>query len=461
MKGLLVAAPNSASGKTTVTCALLGALKNRGLDPCAFKCGPDYIDPMFHRSVLGVDSHNLDLFLCGEERVKKLFCRESAGHGFALCEGAMGLYDGLGGTTDRASAWHTADVLDLPILLVVRPKGASLTLAAQLRGLLEFRKNSHIAAILLNDCREMLYRSLAPMLERETGLPVVGYLPHLEAGQLQSRHLGLYTAGEIEDLTDRMNILSTTLEQTVDLDRLLSLCGKTPSAVKEKNGEGEIPIAVAKDEAFCFTYAETLEEFRRAGLKPVFFSPIHDKKLPRAAALYLPGGYPELYAEALSGNTSMLESIRTAVADGLPTVAECGGFLYLGRTLENEQGQTFPMTGVLPGAGRPAGRLVRFGYAKLKAEQDSLLFRAGEELPIHEFHYWDSTDNGAALEAFKPLNPKRRWKCGFVSETLYAGFPHLYFGGGPALADRLAQAARTYTEEKFHEAGEHPEADRP
>ena len=179
MLQLVLAAPRSGSGKTTAACALLAALQARGAQPCAFKAGPDYIDPMFHRAVLGVESHNLDLFFSNPATVRGLYARHAAGHGAAVVEGAMGYYDGLGGVSDTASVWHLADTLGLPVLLVVRPKGASLTLAAELRGLLAFRTPHHLAGILLNDCSENLYNLLAPMLEKETGLPVVGYLPPL------------------------------------------------------------------------------------------------------------------------------------------------------------------------------------------------------------------------------------------------------------------------------------------
>ena len=201
----LVAAPASGGGKTVLACALLQALKRRGLSPCAFKCGPDYIDPMFHRAVLGVASCNLDLFLSDETAVRRLYARGCAGHGAAIVEGVMGLYDGLGGVTDRASAWHMADTLGLPVLLCLRPKGSSLTLAAQVKGLQAFRRDSHIAALFLTDCSAMLYQTLSPMLERETGLPVLGYLPHMETAVVESRHLGLRTAGEIKDLAARLS----------------------------------------------------------------------------------------------------------------------------------------------------------------------------------------------------------------------------------------------------------------
>lgn len=200
MLQLVLAAPRSGSGKTTAACALLAALQARGEYPCAFKSGPDYIDPMFHRSVLGVESHNLDLFFSTPATVRRLYAQNAAGHGAAVVEGAMGYYDGLGGTSATASAWHLADTLGLPVLLVVRPKGASLTLAAELRGLMAFRTPHHLAGILLNDCSETLYKLLAPMLEKETSLPVVGYLPPLQEAAIESRHLGLKTAGEIADL---------------------------------------------------------------------------------------------------------------------------------------------------------------------------------------------------------------------------------------------------------------------
>ena len=179
----LLAAPRSGSGKTTMTCALLMALKRRGCAPCAFKSGPDYIDPMFHRAVLGVESRSLDLFFSAPETVRTLYARGAAGHGAAVCEGAMGFYDGLGGVSDRASAWHLADTLDLPVLLVVEPKGQSLTLAAELKGLNSFRTPSHIAGILLNNCTARMHALLAPMLEKETGLPVLGFLPKTPGGR--------------------------------------------------------------------------------------------------------------------------------------------------------------------------------------------------------------------------------------------------------------------------------------
>lgn len=441
----LLAAPRSGSGKTTMTCALLMALKRRGCAPCAFKSGPDYIDPMFHRAVLGVESRNLDLYFSAPETVRTLYARGAAGHGAAVCEGAMGFYDGLGGVSDRASAWHLADTLDLPVLLVVEPKGQSLTLAAELKGLNSFRTPSHIAGILLNNCTARMHALLAPMLEKETGLPVLGFLPKLPEAVIGSRHLGLYTAAEVENLQQKLALLADAAEEHIDWPRLLALCEKEPPAlpVQPETPPARVRIAVAQDEAFCFTYAETLEAFRDAGAEAVFFSPLRDTALPEnIGGLYLPGGYPELHARELSENTSLLREIRRKIESGLPTAAECGGFLYLGQSLTDAEGQSWPVAGVLPGEAKDAGRLVRFGYAALSADSDSMLFRAGESFPIHEFHHWDSTANGTALAAKKPVGGAE-WRCGFIDEHFYAGFPHLYWAGTP-LPQRFAAAAENY-----------------
>ena len=496
MLKMLIAAPASGSGKTAVTCGMLELLNRKGLFPCAFKCGPDYIDPMFHRSVLNVDSHNLDLFLSDVGCVRNLFTRYSMEHEAAVCEGVMGLYDGLGGTTAQASAWHVAATLGLPVILVMRPKGASLTLAAQIKGLASFveeakesllndsgammqgqgitehatepghqancehQPGGRIAGVILNDCSAMLYQSLAPMLEKNTGIPVIGYLPHMEEAAFESRHLGLHTAGEIKDLKERIGRIADQMEESIDFSKLESVCNKEYLPVGDRESSGiislhergqlgskesaKVRIAVARDEAFCFLYEEGIDTLRDAGAEIVWFSPLHDEALPEDVdGLYLTGGYPELYVKELSENASMRESVRKAVDDGMPVIAECGGFLYLGRTLGDNDGTMYPQAGVLPGSAVKKARLVRFGYAHLTAKEDSMLFRKGESVPVHEFHYWDSTENGTALHAIKPIS-SRSWDCGFVSDTMYAGFPHLYFTGNPKLAERFIEAAIQY-----------------
>ncbi len=437
MKKLLLTAMRSGTGKTVMTASLLAALKKRGMKLRAFKCGPDYIDPMFHSRVLGVPCRNLDLFLQGESGVRASLLRQDGD--LALTEGAMGYYDGLNGT-EACSAWELAGVTDTPAVLLLRPGSESVTLAAQVCGLLEFRQPSRIAALLLTDCSPRRVDSLSQLLERESGLPLLGALPPLQDAVLESRHLGLLTAGEVNGFAARFDRLAEAVESGVDLDRLLALASEEACLPKAApRTRCRCRIAVARDEAFCFLYEDSLDALREAGAELIFFSPLRDSRLPdRADGLYLCGGYPELHARELAENDGMRQSIREAVTAGLPTVAECGGFLYLQQSLEDDCGCSFPMCGVLPGAGKKTERLQRFGYQWLHSEQDTLLFRCGERVPAHEFHYWDSTENGSDLISEKADG--RRWPCGYASGTLYAAFPHLHLGGSLPLAERFTEA---------------------
>lgn len=447
MLKLLIAAPQSNTGKTAVTCGILELANRKGLNPCAFKCGPDYIDPMFHKAVLEIESHNLDIFLSGKRGVEHQVIKHSSGHGAAICEGVMGYYDGVG-MTSEASSWQVASCGGFKTLLVIRPKGAALSLAAMIKGMTSFRKDALIEGIFLNDCSEMLFKSLAPMLEEETGLPVIGYLPHMEEASFESRHLGLYTAGEIENLRWRIEKIADEMEKTVDFSRLAEIYKSDNEDVVAchtiYDHEDRPVIAIAKDDAFNFIYGETVEAFIKAGSDIKFFSPLQDEQVPlEADAVYLPGGYPEIYARELSENLSMIESLRSCRKMGMPIVAECGGFLYLGKNLEDDKGNIYPMVGILDGEGRKQEKLVRFGYSYITAKEDSLLFERGQRAAVHEFHYWDSSHNGEDFLALKGSG-NRKWECGFADETLYAAFPHLYFAGDENITKRFVEAACRY-----------------
>lgn len=440
MKTVMLAAMHSGAGKTIACCAILSAFRKRGMHLQAFKAGPDYIDPMFHRSALEIPSRNLDLYLQGEDGVLATLSRTEAD--LAVLEGAMGYYDGLN-STDRYSAWELARLTNTPAVLVLRPKQSSLSLAAQVCGMIGFRPESGIRALLLTDCSARSAERFRPMLEKETGLPVLGFLPSMPEARLPERHLGLMTAAEVADLSVRLERLADQAEENIDLDSLLALAGvcetrKTISIARP----AVCRIAVARDEAFCFLYEDNLDLLRQTGAELCFFSPLHDAYPPDADGLYLPGGYPELFACLLSENTGMRAAVGEMVREGLPTVAECGGFLYLQQKLESDSGESFPMCGVLPGNGYRTGKLQRFGYALLRSAEDSLLFHAGEQIPVHEFHYWDSTQNGSAFCCGK--SDGRHWSCGYASESLYAAFPHLHFGGKLPLAERFVKACEKW-----------------
>ncbi len=442
---LLIAGMGSGCGKTTFTCGILQALVNRGLRPMACKSGPDYIDPMFHSRVIGAESRNLDLYFYGPDTTRYLLRRHGAGRDVVVLEGAMGYYDGVALTSD-ASAWALARVTQTPAVLVVDGRGGAVSLCATILGFLQFQPESHIRGILLNRVPSGLYPRLKQTIEERGGVPVYGYLPSLPQCAIESRHLGLLTADEVAGLKDKMSILAAQVEQTVDVNGLLALAKSAPdvpaaSPTLPEPVRGNPVIAVARDEAFCFVYRDNLELLEQLGGKLVYFSPLRDEKLPPCQGLYLPGGYPELYAARLSGQTRLRAEIRRAVAGGLPTIAECGGFLYLQQELEDGEGRRWPMCGALPGRGYRTPRLQRFGYVTLTARQDNLLCEAGETLRAHEFHYWDSDAPGDAFHAQKPRS-NRGWDCAVATETLYAGFPHLAFYANPsAVARFLTKAA--------------------
>ena len=430
---MVVAGTGSGCGKTTAVCAILKALKDRGCDVAAFKCGPDYIDPMFHTEVIGAPSANLDLFFSDEAQMRSLFARHA--RSLNVIEGVMGYYDGLAMDSPEASAWHVAGVLNAPTVLVVGVRGMALSAAAVVKGYLSLRTPSRIAGVILNHASAMTYPQLKAAIERECGVKVYGYLPECPECALESRHLGLVTAQEVENLQEKMHLLARQAEKSVDLDGLIKLMESQPPV---EAGEivhtpvGCVRIAVAKDKAFCFYYRDNLELLQALGAELVFFSPMADDALPECDGLILGGGYPEVHAEALSRNTGMLESIRAAVEGGLPTIAECGGFMYL-----TERIGDWPMVGAIPTGCFNTKRLARFGYAVFAAKQDGLLLRAGESIRGHEFHYWDADAPGDGWTARKPSG--RGWDCVWNTETLYAGYPHLYLYSNPHAAERFVQ----------------------
>ncbi len=435
--GILLTAPASGSGKTLITCGILQALVNRGQKIVSFKCGPDYIDPMFHGKVIGTKSRNLDTFFTDADTTRYLYEKNTEGFDLAVVEGVMGYYDGLGGIRTEGSTYDVARTLDLPAILIVNCRGASLSVLATVRGFLEYQKDSHICGVILNQISPMIYGQLRVLIEQELQIRVFGYVPKMANLSLDSRHLGLVLPGEIRALQKKLNDLAEKLEETLDLDGMISeiktaeyrTAGKSDirKEIRALSFPDKIRIAVAEDDAFCFTYLDNLELLEEMGAKLVPFSPVRDGRLPEAVSgLILSGGYPELHAKELGSNRSMRASVRKAVADGMPCIAECGGFLYLHRELEGTDGRFYPMAGVLDAKAYRTEKLSRFGYVTLTAEEDQLLGKAGTQIRGHEFHYWDSESCGESFHARKPAG-RREWDCVHGTNTLYAGFPHLFY----------------------------------
>lgn len=472
--GILLTAPASGSGKTMITCGILQAFVNRGLKVVSFKCGPDYIDPMFHGKVIGTKSRNLDTFFTDEDMTRYLYEKNAAGFDLAVTEGVMGYYDGLGGIRAEGSTYDVGRTLDLPAVLIVNCRGAGLSVLAMVKGFLEYQQDSRICGVILNQASPVVCEQLSARIRQELKLRVFGYVPKLTDFSLDSRHLGLVLPGEIEALRENLNRLAGILEQTLDLDGMLSFAGAYGDAASGslsvhggRNGgkileeiralafPDRIRIAVAEDDAFCFTYLDNLELLEEMGAELVPFSPIKDAALPRdVSGLILSGGYPELHAEALGHNCSMRASVRKAVEGGMPCIAECGGFLYLHRELEGVDGRYYPMAGVLDAKAYRTDRLSRFGYITLEAGEDQLLGKTGARIRGHEFHYWDSESCGESFRARKPVG-KREWDCVHGTKSLYAGFPHLFYYSNLQVPHEFLAACRSYRhlqEARFEDA---------
>lgn len=443
MKRIMIAGTNSGCGKTTVTCALLKALVNRGENVSSFKCGPDYIDPMFHRVVIGTSSYNLDSYFFDDNTLKYLFAKHSLD--ISVIEGVMGFYDGVS-FTDCASSHEIATITDTPVVLVVNAKGIGNSVGAIIKGFLDYSK-SNIKGVVFNGITHMTYERMKKLCE---GLKIkpLGYFPYVEGASIESRHLGLVTAAEIDDIKERLELLAKTAEECLDIDAILELCSESRIKYAPINVEkiADVKIAVADDRAFCFYYRDSLELLEEMGAELVFFSPMNDKTIPQGVnGLILSGGYPELYAEELESNASMRESIRDAILKNIPCIAECGGFMYLHEYMGDYKNKEHEGVGVIPGGCRKLDTLQNFGYMTMTAQKDNLLCRRGESIRAHEFHYFGSDSNGDAFIAEKG---SRRWKCVVAEGNLFAGFPHMNFYANPKFAENFIRKCADVQAEK-------------
>ena len=436
---ILLAAGSSGSGKTLITCGLLQALVLRKKKVASFKCGPDYIDPMFHSRVIGAKARNLDTFFTSGEITRYLLGVNASDCEIAVMEGVMGYYDGVAGTTIQASAYDLADQTDTPVILIVNSRGMSVSLAAYVKGFLSYRENSHIQGVIFNQMSPMLYPRMKKLLEEELGVRVLGYVPKVEDCVIDSRHLGLVLPEEIPELKERLFKLAKILEETLDIDGILELAAQAPELQTVKDLSGIDPafsyhtsrpvrVGVAEDEAFCFFYEDNFRLLGQMGAELVPFSPIHDAQLPPDLdGLLLYGGYPELHGKELEKNSAMKRALSGAIRSGMPVLAECGGCRYLHEEMEDMDGVFRKMLGVISGKVFRTPKLTRFGYITLWQREECGF---PGEIPAHEFHYFDSTNCGEAFHAAKPQST-RGWDCIHVSGNVLAGFPHLYYYGNP------------------------------
>jgi cobyrinic acid a,c-diamide synthase len=434
---LVVAAPASGAGKTTLATGLVAALAARGTRIAPFKVGPDYIDPGYAALAAGRVGRNLDPFLVGEHRIAPLFAHGAAGADVAVVEGVMGLFDGRG-TSDEASTAHVARLLDAPVLLVVDATGQSRSIAALVSGFAAFDPRIRIGGVLLNRVGSDRHETLLREALSELGVPVLGALHRDDAIETPSRHLGLVPVAERSpDARQTVERLGALVAKSVDLDAVVALAGSAPElSVRPWSAEDEVGepvagrprIAIAGGSAFTFSYAEHAELLTAAGAEVVALDPLRDERLPvGTAGLVIGGGFPEIYAEQLSANERLRDDVAGLATRGAPIAAECAGLLYLARDLDG-----LPMCGVLPTTARMTGKLT-LGYR----EADGLAWPlAGQAVRGHEFHR-TATDPGAGESPAYCVNGRPE---GFVAGRLHASYLHLHWAGVPEMASALTRA---------------------
>ena len=452
----LLGATQSNSGKTTLAMALMAALTKKGKRVQPFKVGPDYIDPMYHKEATGRPSRNLDSFMLKEDTISYLFQKNAADADVAIVEGVMGLYDGRSGFSKEGSSAHIAEILDLPVILIVNGNGMSLSVAALINGFRDFSPTTKIGGVILNQVKnDSGYQHLKEIIETTCHLPVFGYLPKDERFALNDRHLGLYCSNEIENLQEKLDILAEAVCDHCDLDALLKATAYDKPAVKSvplpEPLTEKVKIGVARDAAFNFYYQDGLDLLEELGAEIVPFSPLTDSAVPEVHGLYFGGGYPELNLDALSANESFMESLKQKLNDGMPCYAECGGYIYLGKSMTYE-GKTRALTGYFPFDFAMTDRLQRFGYMEAKIEKGTIL-SPEEELTIrgHEFHYTKRVDE-EELPAVYHVSKQRRtktvtWEEGYLLNNTVGGYPHFHFYANPAFAKNFLTAASKYRRE--------------
>ena len=426
MRSIVISSNSSGGGKTTLTLGIMRSIIKRGYQVQGYKVGPDYIDPAFHKHVTTKASRNLDLFLMGEAGVKASYSRGTGDYG--VVEGVMGLYDGKGITSEYSTA-HLAKTLNLPIILVITPKAQSVTLCAEINGIVDFEK-ANIVGVILNNIGASYYELLKAAIEKNCSpdLKVFGYLPNSEDLELKSRHLGLVQSSEVEDLDNKIEICSKLLEEYVDIDDLLQEFKETEEFEDDFHRKNMgLRTAVAYDKAFNFYYKENIELLEELGTVE-YFSPLKDEKLPdNIDFLYLGGGYPEIFISELSGNKSMLNSIKVSLDSGLKCYAECGGLMYLTENIEGRD-----VVGFFNGSAYMGTKLQNFGYAQVEVTKENSVVKQGLKINCHEFHksFVDLNEETVYnVDKTSLICGLKQWTCGYYKNNTIGTYVHIHFFG--------------------------------
>ncbi len=450
---IVVAGVRSGVGKTTIATGIMGALTRRGYAVQPFKAGPDYIDPSYHQLACGVPSRNLDTWLLPHPTVLELYEKASSKRHISVVEGVMGLFDGHSSLDEEGSTAQLAKLLGAPVLLVADASKVARSVAAEVLGYQQFDPDLNLAGVILNGVGSDAHLQFCkPQIEATTGLPVLGYLPRRPDFEQPERHLGLVPTVEGTVARQWYDALIAQVEETIDVSSITSLAGlaSAPSAQPQVYPPEQQPkravIAVAQDKAFNFYYQDSLDLLEAWGAEIVPFSPLEDEALPQGAGgVYLGGGFPEMFAAELSSNLPMLDSIRQAAARGVPIYGECGGLMYLGRSLTNFDGEAQPMAGLIPAASAMSQSRLSLGYREIEACADTPLLASGQRVRGHEFH-WSTLERPPREDesVYRVVNQGGR-PDGFRSGSVLGTYVHVHLGSAPGLAPRFVDtcAARS------------------
>ncbi len=388
----ILAGTNSGVGKTTITLGLLNGFSRKGLDVQPFKSGPDYIDPAFHTFVTGNKSRNLDAWLLPENHIRHLMVKNGAGRDLSIVEGVMGFYDGHIVHKDKGSTAHLSKILKAPVVLIINGSGISTSAAAIVHGFQHFDKEVNIAGVIINMVNsERHYTILKEAIEEHTSVKCYGYLKKNPEMNLSSRHLGLIPSYEVDQLKEKIDLISDMMEESIDFDGLLALSNSAPEMLEEdlaiESNVATVRIGVPMDKAFNFYYQDNLEVLETLGAELIYFSPMNDESLPeKLDGLYVGGGFPEVFAKELSDNHSMRASMKAFVESDRPVYAECGGLMYLCKAIIDLEGNTFEMVGVIDNKSIMTKKLQRFGYVDVELGEDCIIGPKGLKVKAHEFH---------------------------------------------------------------------------
>lgn len=459
---VLLAGTSSDVGKTTVVLGIMRALRNRGIKVQGYKAGPDYIDTAFHTFATDVPSRNLDTWMLEEPVIKSLIGRHSKHADIAIMEGVMGMYDGADVKSLIGSSAHLAKMTKTPVVLVINGAGVAASAAAMVLGFKMFDEEVDVKGVIVNKVSgEAHYQLIKEAIEHHVGIPCVGYLTKNENISLKSRHLGLIPSAEVDALDEKINEVASMIEETVDLELLMSI-GKSAKQFHDDEVPGVekyLKIGLPYDKAFSFYYQDNLDLLESLGCELVKFSPIKDQVLPKGLhGLYIGGGFPEVFAEEISNNKTMLSSIKKAIESGLPTYAECGGLMFLSSYIENLDGEKYDMVGIFDNGSKMTKRLQRFGYVNAVLNRDTIIGEKTLTFKAHEFHrsvVLESPNDLSGIQAYDIKKERKKdirtWHCGYMKYNCLGGYPHIHFYSNQDVAKGLIKSWHQYKLENEHE----------